>query len=139
MGPLGIPELLFILVLALLIFGPRKLPEIGRTLGRAMGEFRRATSDLKRTINTEIALEDESVEPSRPPASALPASPATAVAPSPEPDSDPEPQTEPQPQSDPDPDPDSGPEAVTPRLKAAAGTTARAAESATADDRPGDG
>jgi TatA/E family protein of Tat protein translocase len=59
-GPLGVPELLFILVLALLIFGPKKLPEIGRTVGKAMGEFRRASNELRRTINTEIALEEES-------------------------------------------------------------------------------
>jgi sec-independent protein translocase protein TatB len=62
-GPLGLPEVLFILVLALLIFGPRKLPEIGRTLGKAMGEFRRATTELKRSINTEIALEDDEERP----------------------------------------------------------------------------
>jgi TatA/E family protein of Tat protein translocase len=62
-GPLGLPEVLFILVLALLIFGPRKLPEIGRTLGKAMGEFRRATTELKRSINTEIALEDDDDRP----------------------------------------------------------------------------
>jgi len=58
-GPLGVPELLFIFVLALLIFGPRKLPEIGRTLGRAMGELRRATSDLRSSLDTDLALEDE--------------------------------------------------------------------------------
>ena len=57
-GSLGIPELLFILVLALLIFGPRKLPEIGRTMGKALGEFRRATSDLKRTLDTELSAEE---------------------------------------------------------------------------------
>jgi len=62
-GPLGVPEILFILVLALLIFGPRRLPEVGRTLGKAMGEFRRATTELKRSINTEIALEDEDEKP----------------------------------------------------------------------------
>jgi sec-independent protein translocase protein TatB len=62
-GPLGVPELLFILVLALLIFGPRRLPEMGRTLGKAMGEFRRATTELKRSINTEIALEDDDERP----------------------------------------------------------------------------
>jgi TatA/E family protein of Tat protein translocase len=62
-GPLGVPEVIFILVLALLIFGPRRLPEIGRTLGKAMGEFRRATTELKRSINTEIALEDEDDRP----------------------------------------------------------------------------
>ena len=53
-GPLGFPELLFILVLALLIFGPKRLPEVGRTIGKGMAQFRRATSDLKRTIETEI-------------------------------------------------------------------------------------
>lgn len=59
-GPLGFPELLFIFVLALLIFGPRKLPEIGRTLGRAIGELRRATADLKGSLDTDLALEEES-------------------------------------------------------------------------------
>ena len=59
-GSLGMPELLFILVLALLIFGPRKLPDIGRTMGKAMGEFRRATRDLKRTLDTEISSEEAS-------------------------------------------------------------------------------
>ena len=62
-GPLGVPELLFILVLALLVFGPRRLPEVGRTIGKAVGEFRRATTELKRSINTEIALEDEDDRP----------------------------------------------------------------------------
>ena len=57
-GSLGIPELLFILVLALLVFGPRKLPEIGRTMGKALGEFRRATSDLKRTLDTELSADE---------------------------------------------------------------------------------
>lgn len=63
MGPLGVPELIFILVLALLIFGPKRLPEIGRTIGRAMGEFRRATSDLKRSLDQELTVEDEPRRP----------------------------------------------------------------------------
>lgn len=63
-GPLGFPEVLFILVLALLIFGPKRLPEVGRTIGKGMAQFRRATTDLKRTIESEIALED--VPPLRP-------------------------------------------------------------------------
>jgi len=58
MGPLGIPELIFIFVLALLIFGPRKLPEIGRTIGRGLAEFRKASTDLKRTINAEMIEEE---------------------------------------------------------------------------------
>lgn len=63
---LGVPELIFILVLALLIFGPKRLPEIGRTLGRGMSEFRKASNDLKRTINVELALDEENQPPVRP-------------------------------------------------------------------------
>jgi TatA/E family protein of Tat protein translocase len=63
MGSLGLPEIAFIVVIALLIFGPKKLPEIGRTLGRGMAEFRRATDELKRTINTELALEETPTPP----------------------------------------------------------------------------
>lgn len=62
-GSLGFPELVFILALALLIFGPKRLPEIGRTLGRALGEFRRSTSELKRSIQTEISLEEDRSPP----------------------------------------------------------------------------
>ena len=54
MGPLGIPELIFIFVLALLIFGPKKLPELGRTFGKSMAEFRRASNDLRNTFQREM-------------------------------------------------------------------------------------
>jgi len=64
MGSLGLPELIFIMVIALLIFGPKRLPEIGRTLGKGMAEFRKATNDLKNTISTELSIEDE--QPARP-------------------------------------------------------------------------
>ncbi len=57
-GSIGFPELILIFVIALLLFGPRKLPEIGRSIGRALGEFRRASNDLKRTIEEEVATED---------------------------------------------------------------------------------
>lgn len=57
-GPLGFPELLFILALALLIFGPKKLPQVGRTLGRGMAEFRKASNDLRRTINAEMVEQE---------------------------------------------------------------------------------
>jgi TatA/E family protein of Tat protein translocase len=63
MGSLGFPEIAFIAILALLLFGPKKLPEIGRTLGRGMAEFRRATDELKRSINTELALDENPVPP----------------------------------------------------------------------------
>jgi len=58
-GSVSFNEILLILVLALLIFGPQRLPQIGRTIGRAMGEFRRATTDLKRTVEAEMASIDE--------------------------------------------------------------------------------
>jgi TatA/E family protein of Tat protein translocase len=63
-GSLGMPELLFILVLALLVFGPKRLPQVGRTLGRGLREFRKATSELKRTVDTELSSAD--LEPTRP-------------------------------------------------------------------------
>lgn len=60
MGPLGWQETLFIFVLALLIFGPKKLPELGKTIGKAMTEFRRASSDLKATFDREMrSIEQE--------------------------------------------------------------------------------
>jgi len=69
-GPLGFPEMIFIVVLALLIFGPKRLPEVGRTIGKGMAQFRKATSDLRRTIETEIALENEPRRPAPRPAAA---------------------------------------------------------------------
>ena len=56
---LGFPELMVIFTVALLVFGPRKLPEIGRSLGRSLNEFKRATNDLKRTWETEVRSEEE--------------------------------------------------------------------------------
>ncbi len=57
-GSLGLPELIFIFVIALLLFGPKQLPHIGRSLGRALGEFRRASNDFKRTIEEEVAADE---------------------------------------------------------------------------------
>lgn len=65
LGSLGLPEILFILVIALLVFGPKRLPQVGRTLGRALGEFRRATTDLRRTIHQEIDVDLDEPPPSR--------------------------------------------------------------------------
>lgn len=58
LGSLGVPELLLIFVVILLVFGPRRIPEIGKTLGKALGEFRKATDDLKSTIEREVRLEE---------------------------------------------------------------------------------
>ena len=57
-GPLGVPEVILIFVVALLLFGPRKMPQIGRSLGRAIGEFRRASNEFKRTIEDEVAADE---------------------------------------------------------------------------------
>jgi len=54
---LGMPEVILILVVALIIFGPRKLPELGKTLGQAMSQFRRASDDFKRTWEQEVEIE----------------------------------------------------------------------------------
>lgn len=53
-GNIGLPELILIFIIALLIFGPKKLPELGKTIGRALAEFRRTTSDIKNSIEEEI-------------------------------------------------------------------------------------
>lgn len=61
MGPLGTQELVVIFILALLLFGPHKLPELGRTVAKALNEFRRAKSQLTDTFNREMQnLERES-------------------------------------------------------------------------------
>ena len=58
-GSIGMPELVIILVIALIIFGPRKLPELGRSLGKSIGEFRRASNELRSTLEEEIRVEDQ--------------------------------------------------------------------------------
>lgn len=54
MGPLGVPELIIIFIIALLVFGPKRLPELGRTVGKAMNEFRRASNELKGVVEDEV-------------------------------------------------------------------------------------
>jgi TatA/E family protein of Tat protein translocase len=58
-GSIGMPELIIILVIALIIFGPRKLPELGRSLGRSIGGFRKASNELRNTLEEEIRLEEQ--------------------------------------------------------------------------------
>jgi TatA/E family protein of Tat protein translocase len=59
---LGSTELLFILVIALIFFGPRKLPQLARSMGKGLAEFRKASDDFKRTWEREVALETARVE-----------------------------------------------------------------------------
>ena len=60
-GSIGMPELVIIFVVALVIFGPRKLPELGRSLGKSLSEFKRASNDLRSTLEEEIHIEEKQV------------------------------------------------------------------------------
>jgi sec-independent protein translocase protein TatB len=55
---IGMPEMLLILAVALIVIGPKKLPDLAKSLGRALGEFKRATSDLKESIQAETGLDE---------------------------------------------------------------------------------
>ena len=59
---IGSAELLFILVIALIFFGPRKLPQLARSMGKGLAEFRKASDDFKRTWEREVALESTKVD-----------------------------------------------------------------------------
>jgi len=85
-GTLGGPELFLIFVVALIVFGPRKLPEIGKSLGKMMGEFRRASNEFRSTIENEVEaekireamrIEPPKVEPVTPPPAETSSSSAT--------------------------------------------------------------
>lgn len=68
-GSIGMPELIIIFVIALIIFGPRKLPELGRSLGKSIAEFKKASNELRSTLEEEIRIEEQraSVEAAKTP------------------------------------------------------------------------
>lgn len=59
---LGIPELIVIFVIALVVFGPKKLPDLGRALGKGIAEFKRATEEVKETIETEVRAAESKID-----------------------------------------------------------------------------
>ncbi len=59
LGSIGMPELLVIFVIAMVVFGPRRLPELGRSPGKTIAEFKRATTDIQQTLEREVALDAE--------------------------------------------------------------------------------
>jgi sec-independent protein translocase protein TatA len=79
-GSIGMPELIIIFVIALIIFGPRKLPELGRSLGKSLAEFKRASNELKSTLEEEIRLDEPRTSLEEAKAKAAAAAAATAAA-----------------------------------------------------------
>jgi sec-independent protein translocase protein TatA len=76
---IGLQELLLILVIALLVFGPKRLPELGRALGRAMREFRRASDEFRSTLETNLQLNEPDPIPPTPEPVAAESPPLTPV------------------------------------------------------------
>ncbi len=72
MGPLGFQELLLIAAVVLLVFGPKRLPEVARTLGRCLSLLREATDDVKETFSREVEKAETPSPPPLPPAKTLP-------------------------------------------------------------------
>ena len=77
-GSIGMPEMLIILVIALIIFGPRKLPELGRSLGKSLAEFKRASNELKNTLEEEIRLDEQRTAQEAAKAKEAPPTPASS-------------------------------------------------------------
>src|SRR5512132_2746285 len=75
-GSIGMQELIVIFVIALIIFGPRKLPELGKSLGKSIAEFKRASNELRNTLEEEIRLAEQR-QKTAPAATPIPAASST--------------------------------------------------------------
>jgi TatA/E family protein of Tat protein translocase len=89
MGSVGLPELIIIFTIALIVFGPRKLPELGKSLGKSIAEFKRASNELRNTLDEEIRAEERrnaaaQQAPPTPPAPQVEEAPRTYDAPVPQ-------------------------------------------------------
>ena len=82
-GSIGMSELILIFIVALIVVGPRKLPELGRTLGRSLSEFKRASHELRNTLEEEIRIEERRGPTSKPAATSAAPSEEPLAAPSP--------------------------------------------------------
>ena len=80
---LGMPEIVVILVIALIFFGPRKLPELGRSLGRTMNEFKKASNELRSTLEDEIRVEEQKDQRAKTEAERPAVAPAATLVPEP--------------------------------------------------------
>jgi len=86
LGSLGFPELIVIFVIALIIFGPRKLPEIGKSLGKSLAEFKKASNELRNTLEEEIRIEEQRSNLDAAKATQAPPPTAASTTPHPEPE-----------------------------------------------------
>jgi sec-independent protein translocase protein TatA len=80
-GSLGLPELVVIFVIALIVFGPRKLPELGRSLGKSINEFKKASNELRNTLDEEVRMDERRTAVAAPPPVVAPADPSTIHSP----------------------------------------------------------
>jgi TatA/E family protein of Tat protein translocase len=78
-GSIGMQELIIIFVIALIVFGPRRLPELGKSLGKSIAEFKRASNELRNTLEDEIRI-DEQRQTKAAPVAPIAATPSAAAA-----------------------------------------------------------